>query len=243
MTAVDGTYNHQATAKLAAATWKYWAEVNGADFVMDSEADPRFKNPIWNKWLMFKRYPQYEKYVSVDCDTMIRWDTPNFFSQMANDTFYAVNDSSSLRWILASISDRQKWFPEVRLDLSTYWNSGVIWCTKHHQHAFDRMINLYLEHKEEFDNWNKGGGVVQTLLNFILKQDEHKVELIPPVWNLVSMHKTELFSHNWQTGNDRTPFFIKYGYVWHFTGFPIEQRLSIMNQVWSKISHFYLQNR
>lgn len=239
MVAVDGSYNHSSTAQLSANTWKYWAEKNNVDFIMDTESDPRFKNAIWNKFLMFKRFPNYDKYVSIDCDTMIKWDAPNFFDQMENDIFYAVNDLSSLRWIKQSINDRQKWFPNIKLDYETYWNSGVIWCTKHHEKMFDDMIEIYLNNKEEFDNWNKGGGVVQTLLNFIFTKRNYKLKLIPPVWNLFSMHKTEMFSHNWQDGEDKTPFFIKYAYIWHFTGFAIEQRLNVMQQVWDLYSQKY----
>ena len=232
MVAIDGNYKHLSTAQLAYNTWSYWAKKNNVDFVMDTEHDPRFKNPIWNKFLMFERYPGYDKYVSIDCDTMIKWDAPNFFENMDSDTFYAVNDRSSLRWIKQSINDRQKWFPNIKLNYETYWNSGVIWCTKHHKDLFNDMVDLYLNNKVEFDSWNKGGGIVQTLLNFILVKRNYKLDLIPPVWNLLSMHKTEMFSHNWQDGNDKTPFFIKYAYVWHFTGFAIEQRLNVMQQVW-----------
>lgn len=238
MVSIDGSYEHNKTAELSAKTWQYWANEIGADFVLDQESDSRFKNPIWNKWLMFERYPNYDKYCSIDCDTMIRWDAPNFFDQMNLDTFYAVNDIASLRWVRQSINDRQKWFPDVVLSLEKYWNSGVIWCSKHHRDAFSGMIDLYLNNKDEFDNWTKGGGVVQTLLNFFVAKFGYDLELIPPIWNLFSMHKTEMFSHNWQT-NDPIPFFIKYAHVWHFTGFPIEQRLDIMNQTWNLTKHNY----
>jgi hypothetical protein len=48
-----------------------------------------------------------------------------------------------------------------------------------------------------------------------------------------------MFKHNWQLNLDTTPFFIKYAYVWHFTGFPIENRISIMKQVWDNFGHLY----
>ena len=48
-----------------------------------------------------------------------------------------------------------------------------------------------------------------------------------------SIHKKNMFTHNWQLNEDMTPFFIKYSYIWHFTGFPIEDRTKIMKQVWN----------
>ena len=48
-----------------------------------------------------------------------------------------------------------------------------------------------------------------------------------------------MFKHNWQLNEDLTPFFIKYAYIWHFTGFPIEDRARVMEQVWNKYNGFY----
>lgn len=238
MVSVDGSYQHSQITNISANTWKYWADKNDCDFVVDTVADPRFKNAIWNKWLMYDRYPNYDKYCSVDCDTMIRWDAPSFFDQMG-ENFYAVNDRSSLRWIGQSIRDRQYLFPNIKLEYDTYWNSGVIWANQRHLGAFTDMVDLYLNNKETFDSWTKGGGVVQTLLNFIVAKRGYTVELIPPIWNLLSMHKTEMFSHNWQDGDDKTPFFIKYANIWHFTGFAIEKRYEIMNNTWNLIRTNY----
>ena len=48
-----------------------------------------------------------------------------------------------------------------------------------------------------------------------------------------------MFSHNWQDGDDKTPFFIKYGYVWHFTGFEIEKRYEFMKNTWELTKENY----
>ena len=74
---------------------------------------------------------------------------------------------------------------------------------------------------------------------FELKKQNIKQKELPPIWNMFSMHKREMFSHNWQDGVDKTPFFIKYSYLWHFTGFAIEQRTDIMKQTWDLVSKNY----
>jgi hypothetical protein len=53
------------------------------------------------------------------------------------------------------------------------------------------------------------------------------------------MHRRDLFGYNWQLNEDKTPFFIKYGYVWHFTGFPVKDRIDIMKQVWEIFGNKY----
>jgi len=51
-----------------------------------------------------------------------------------------------------------------------------------------------------------------------------------------------LFNHNWQLNEDRTPFFIKYCYVWFYTGFSKDQRTDLMNQTWELVKHNYEKN-
>jgi predicted O-methyltransferase YrrM len=53
------------------------------------------------------------------------------------------------------------------------------------------------------------------------------------------MHRKDLFSHNWQDGNDKTPFFIKYGYNWVFNGIPKDTRSSLIKQTWDLVGHNY----
>ena len=48
-----------------------------------------------------------------------------------------------------------------------------------------------------------------------------------------------MFKPNWQLKLDNTPFFIKYAYVWHFTGFPVQDRKHIMQQTWEMTKHNY----
>ena len=48
-----------------------------------------------------------------------------------------------------------------------------------------------------------------------------------------------MFSYNWQLDEDKTPFFLKYGYVWFFNGIPKNDRTNIMKQVWDMIGGQY----
>ena len=66
---------------------------------------------------------------------------------------------------------------------------------------------------------------------------------LPSTFNLTHMHRREAFRYNWQMDNseyeDKTPWFIKYGYVWRFTGIPKEQRSDLMRQTWDLVGHKY----
>ena len=101
------------------------------------------------------------------------------------------------------------------------------------------MKDFYFENRKKLDDWNRGGGREQTLFNFLLQKNNYDINLLSPQWNMFAMHKKEMFSHNWQDGDDKTPFFIKYSWVWHFTGFPIEDRTNLMRGTWELVGKYY----
>ena len=66
-----------------------------------------------------------------------------------------------------------------------------------------------------------------------------KRKFFDPSWNLLGMHKKQMFIHNWQLEEDKTPFFVKYGFIWHFTGFGIPDRINLMKQTWDAFGYNY----
>jgi hypothetical protein len=51
--------------------------------------------------------------------------------------------------------------------------------------------------------------------------------------------KNDWLQYNWQINEDKTPFFIKYSYIWHFTGCSIEERTNLMTSIWQQTKHLY----
>ena len=232
------TFNNSDYSQYCINSWKAWCDKNDLDFFIIDQHDSRYKYPVWNKDLIFEYVEdKYDKIIYVDSDTMVKWDAPNPFDLYDNEFCTAI-DRSSLRWILNSIDSYQQFFPDTKLNLDTYFNSGVCMFTKEHKPIFDKLIEFYERHSAELDRIS-GVGKVQTVLNFMLEQENVERKILPPTWNLFSIHKKNMFRHNWQLNEDMTPFFIKYSYIWHFTGFPIEDRTKIMKQVWEQYKQYY----
>lgn len=232
------TFNNSDYSQYCLNSWKAWCDKNDLDFFIIDQHDSRYKYPVWNKDLIFEYVEdKYDKIIYVDSDTMVKWDAPNPFELYDNEFCTAI-DRSSLRWILNSIDSYQQFFPDTKLNLDTYFNSGVCMFTKEHKPIFDKLIEFYERHSAELDRIS-GVGKVQTVLNFMLEQEKVERKILPPTWNLFSIHKKNMFRHNWQLNEDMTPFFIKYSYIWHFTGFPIEDRTKIMKQVWEQYKQYY----
>ncbi len=221
-------------------SWGSWCKKNDIDFKVITEHDARYKYPVWNKDLIFEKLDtEYDKIGYVDSDTMIHWDAPNPFD-MYDDEFCWVKDIANFRWVSNSIETYNKFYPNQTLDIYDYYNSGVSFFTKEHKFIYDNLQKLYKENSKELDECaTKGVGKVQTLLNFEIQKQNVKIKELPPIWNMFSMHKREMFNHNWQDGEDKTPFFIKYSWLWHFTGFPIEDRTNIMKQTWEMVGDRY----
>ena len=226
-------------SKYCIKTWEYWCKKNNVDLIVNKTHDERFGRPTWNKELIYEIGKKYDKIGVIDSDTMIRWDTPNIFNQFTNE-FCGVNDIADCNWVLNSLKVYKKFFPNISIDPMKYMNAGVIFFSNKHLKIFKQVLDFYLLNQEELDNWNKGGGREQTILNYFLEKNNVKKKFLSYAWNLLSIHRKDMFKHNWQLNLNNTPYFIKYGYIWHFTGFPIEQRINIMNQTWDIIKDKYI---
>lgn len=226
-------------ARYSIKTWEYYCKKHGIDLLIIDENVGSYDYPIWNKELCYKFGQGYDKIGLIDSDTMVRWDAPNIFDQIKDEGIYGVNDLCDLNWLLSSISDRQKFFPDINLSLTHYLNAGVLFFGKKHLSLYKELLDFYLENKEEI-HAIKGGGKEQTLLNFFIQKNKIPVKLLDPEWNLLSIHKKNMFIGNWQLKIDPTPYFFKYAFVWHFTGFPIEDRVRLMQQTWELIKQNYI---
>ena len=59
---------------------------------------------------------------------------------------------------------------------------------------------------------------------------------------LTHLNRFDWFGHNWQLKEDNTPFFLKYGYIWFYSGFPNRgDRENLMSQTWNIIKNQYEQ--
>ena len=212
---------------------------------MVDKHNDKYSFPIWNKLDVCDVGKDYDKIAIVDSDTMIHWSAPNILEHIESGV-YGVQDNANLRWLDESVGNYGgEFFSDFKINLDKYINAGVIYLDKESLSIYEKLRDFYFENREKLDSWNKGGGREQPLFNFLLQKNNYDINLLSPEWNMFSMHKKEMFSYNWQdtdggiAGKDTTPHFIKYSWVWHFTGFPIEQRTSIMKQTWDLVGYLY----
>ena len=228
-------YEFSTFSQYSIPTWEYWCKKNNVDFKLVTESDKRVDMPIWNKEFIFEHIgDKYDKIGLIDADVMIKWDAPNIF-EMYDDEFCGVLEVSNFAWVHRSLGVYgEMFFPNLSVEFEEYINAGVTFFTKEHKYVFDELIKFYLDNKQTLDNWDIGGvGKEQTPFNYILKKLNVKKKYLPLAWNLLSKHKNGMLNYNWQLEEDKTPFFIKYANIWHFTGIPIENKERLMSDTWN----------
>ena len=211
-------------------TWEYWCKKNDVLFVP-------FEKPIeedltrfrinWQKAIfvfdeMDRRNIDYDQICQIDCTHMIKWDAPNFF-EMTDHKLTAVRDTDNLRWIGDSIDGYEKFF-DYKLDRFKYVSSSPMIFNEQHREVFQSFKELYYDNVDEFvelQDKTVHKGTEQTPLNYWLQKNKVELNLtLPFSFKLTHIHRKDMFKHNWQLNEDSTPFFIKYGNVWSFSGFP-----------------------
>jgi len=229
-------------------SWQYWCDKNDVTLVTFEEpySDISLHRANWQKaihcWdILDERGIEPENVFLADASSMIKWDAPNIFDQI-DDRFVAWNDLDNLKWVYDSVKGYEPFF-DFELDMTKYVNSGVIIFNKSHRNFFESFKQLYLDNSEKFiilQDKEIRKGTEQTPFNYWLQKNEIELNLEMPVtWKLTHLHRKEMLGVNWQLKEDNTPFFIKHGYLWFFTGFEKMQRSQLMSQVWNMIKHNY----
>jgi hypothetical protein len=231
-------------------SWEYWCKKNDVLFVP-------FEKPVkedlhryrvnWQKAMyvfdeLDRMEINYDQIALIDSSAVIKWDAPNFF-EMTDNRFTAWVDNDNLGWISQSIDGYKPYFNDYGLDISKYISSGFMVFNEQHREFFESFKKLYLDNIDSFieaqDSVVKKG-TEQTPINYWLQMQNVDVNLdLPLAFKLTHLHRKDMFSHNWQLNEDKTPFFIKYGYVWFFNGIAKNERTNLMSQVWDLIKVNY----
>ncbi len=231
-------------------TWEYWCERNDCLFVPFTEPVEKdlFKYRVnWQKAIFLfdeleRRNIEYDQVALVDSSFMIRWDTPNFF-ELTDRRFTAWRDMDNMRWIYESIQGYKDIFRGFELDMTKYVNSGFMVFNEKHKDLFNNFKQFYIDNIEEFvklqDEVVKKG-TEQTPMNYWLQTNNIDINTdLPLPFKLTHLQRKELFNFNWQLNEDKTPFFIKYGYNCSFNGIPKDNRTRLMQQTWDMIKSRY----
>jgi hypothetical protein len=232
-------------------TWQHFCKKYGHVFIeYNKTAIPDTLNHRvnWQRWFELFDYVEslnieYDKILMIDGSTMVHWNCPDFLSDAPNDKLIGFRSLENLRWVNESIQGYKKLFNEHELDIKNYINVGFQIFGKWYKPFLKELHDFYLDNYEKICILQKNisRGTDQPIMNYFIdiKKIPTAFDSLPNSYFLMHMNRFNWFHHNWQLNEDMTPYFIKYAYVWVFSGFDRTQRQTLMSQTWEFIKENY----
>ena len=235
-------------------SWEYWCEKNDCIFYhydSPSEKDLMEYRVTWQRWFdvydeLEKNNIDYDKIFVVDACSIVKWDCPNFFD-LCDDRITAWLDKDNWGWIYQSVVGYKDFFGQIDVSsreiVNNYINAGAVIINKNHKEFFKSLKEFYYDNKDKLISLQDKEvikGTDQTPFNYWLQIKNMDVNTsLPFMYNLTHIHRKSMFMYNWQLEEDKTPYFIKYGYVWKYNGIPKNQRTDLMKQTWDLVGGMY----
>ena len=207
------------------SSWEYWCNKNNHKLFIHEGEHP------WNNLfdvfdILEKNKIEYNKIFVVNGSSIIKWDCPNVFD-LADDRLVAWREMGDLGAIHKDIQDSG-----LDVDIFKYVNYGSFIINKNHKELF--KIASKTTHRNITET------SFQTSVNSLLQSNSIEMNTdISREYNLNHMSRYDWFSHNWQDGQNKTNFFIKYAYIWRFDDLDNNKYTEISSQIWNNIKNQY----
>jgi len=229
-------------------SWQYWCNKNDVLFYEYSNPLTKEHKATWTRWMdvfdfLEKDGISFDKILVVDGSTIIKWDAPNFFNQCPSGKLTAFRSLENLNWVYQSIEGYKDLFSGYGLDIFRYIDCGFQVFDISHKPFLQMLKEYYLAYHPLIMHLEKTvkKGTDQTIYNYLLQIHEIPLNLqLSPAYNLNHLNRFDWFSYNWQLNTDLTTFFLKYGYIWKFSGFDRTKRFELMNTTWQSIKNNYI---
>lgn len=231
--------------------WQFWCDKNGYDLIIwdePQEEDTVKYRVTVQRWFdifdfLDRKGIDYNQVAMIDACSFPKWDCPDFFELTDNKLTVGL-ENDNMRWIYESVVGYKDIFDGYKLDITKYFCTQLVIFNKSHRELFEKFKTFYKNNIDEFVELQTKKvirGTCQTPMNYIMQMNNVEVNFLPKPYRLSHLYRKEILGHNWQLDEDQTPFFIKYGYVWFFSGFDKTQRDKLMKQVWDYIKGNYNQ--
>ena len=232
--------------------WQFWCDTNDYELVIYDEPsieDTMKYRVTVQRWFdifdfLDRKGIDYNQIAMVDACSFPKWNCPDFFNLTDNKLAVGL-ENDNLKWIYESVVGYKDIFDGYELDISKYFCTQFVIFNESHRELFKKFETFYKENIDEFVEIQTKKvirGTCQTPLNYLVQMNNIDLTYLPKPYRLSHLYRKEMLNHNWQLNEDKTPFFVKYGYVWFFSGFDKTQRDKLMKDVWDLVGKRYDKN-
>ena len=201
-------------------SWEKWCEKNDCElFVLTDLLLPKEQmNICWQRYYLFDILEandiQYDQILSVDADTIVHPDCPNFF-EMTDRKMCGVHNEGSYDWIIRSIENYGKYFFNGHImDFWKYIDCGFVIINETHRDFFTQVTDFYNENAELLRKVEKEwhAGTDQTPVNFLIEDKGVDFKWLPYEYNMCDMVRKEIL------GDDM--MFTDWGWIYQYNSIP-----------------------
>jgi hypothetical protein len=228
-------------SKYCIDSWKQWSRKYNIEVVVIDDSLKLDGNiePHWYKSLVPNIFIEssipFDKIAIVDNDTIVNPKCPNFFELVSKYEIGVCLDDTNYDWIIRSMELYKKYVFKDFKDYSPfeYFNSGFMIVDNYHKDLFNSIKEFVVaNYKSLQDVQSKYGvGRDQTALNYIIRYlidtiyPDIQLKFMDVKYNVQGITQKEIFSFD---------ILDAFSHVTHFNAMSREDRLILMQQVYSK---------
>ena len=192
-------------------TWDFWCNKYNCDLITENNSS------YFEGIQQVKDYlDKYNKIFVIDVTAIVKWSCPNIFD-LTDNRLVGWRDMGDLNSIYRKTGKR---------DLTKYINYGSIIINSEHRKLLNTLEASTTNNEFEVD------------LNKKIADIDINLDM-PKSFNLNYMMKYDWLSHNWQDGEDKTPFFIKYANIWRVDSLEKAMHNNVIEQLRAGLKEHY----
>ena len=224
--------NRSSSYHYSVKSWKYWCDRNDCELLVWEELlyPIDYMKITWQRYYLFdileSNDVDYDQILMIDADTIVHPGCPNFFEETERK-YCGVRVDGCYEWVVRSINGfGDELFGGERIKPWNYINGGFQIINKSHRSFFESMKKYYSKNSEKIISVidKLKCGTDQTILNYMLNQENVNVKLLPSCYNLQDMFKKNLLylpGYSWWS--DTLENLWDAGWVYHFNSIPKNQ--------------------
>ena len=218
----DGRWasSRRAPYQYSIKSWSAWCKKNDCElFILSDLLMPHEQMGIcWQRYYLFDILEankiNYNQILSVDADTIVHPDCPNFF-EMTENKLCGVHNDGSYDWVIRSIENYSKHFFKGHiLPFWKYIDCGFVIVNEKHKSFFKSIVDFYHTNADNLlqveKQWHTGTD--QTPVNFLIEEHNIDLKLFPYEFNMIDLNRKELLTPD-------LPF-TDIGYIYQYNGIP-----------------------